>query len=107
MPDARVAQTFVVEVSDAPETLSNAYAFVKTLYLNKRDTRVILCGQASLCERVIAATHHFLCARPTWLETTKLEADAHLTALAAKISAAEIGTSRFYNNIGGAGSQHG
>lgn len=107
MLDASVAQTLVVEVSDTPEVLCNVYAFVKTLYLNKRDTRVILCGQAGLCERVISATHQFLRVRPAWLEMAPLEADAHLTALAAKISATEIGTSRFYNNAGGEGLQHG
>ena len=107
MLDASVAQTFVVEVGDAPEGLCPVYAFVKTLYLNQRDTRVILCGRASRCERIISATDRFLRARPTWLETARLEADAHFTVLAAKISATEIGTSRFNNNAGGAGLQHG
>lgn len=105
--DAVLAQTFVVEVGAAPELLCNTYGFIKTLYLNQLDTRVILCGEAALCERVISATHHFMHARPAWLEWINLAEDAHLTALAAKISAAEIGTSRFYNNAGGEGLQHG
>lgn len=107
MPDGCVAQTFVVEVSAAPEVLCHVYAFVKTLYLNKRDTRVILYGEAVPCERIILATHHFLRAPLSWLEEVNIEEDAHLAALAAKIAAAEIGTSRFYNNAGGEGLQHG
>lgn len=105
--DAGPEQTFVVEVSTAPEALCNTYSFIKTLHLNQLNMRVILCGQPAPCERVISATHHFMHTRPVCLECINLAEDAHLTALAAKISSAETGTSRFYNNTGGVGLQHG
>ena len=105
--DASVAQTVVLEVGVAPEMLCHSYALVKTLYLNPIASRVMLCGEAALCERLVAATRHFLSARLDWLETVTLEPDAHLTALAAKISAAETGAGRFYNNAAGEGLHHG
>ena len=105
--DLHTAQTLLVEMIAAPEALCNAYALIKTLHANPLHVRVILCGEASVCERVISATQHFLQARPAWLGTACIEGDAHLAALAARISAAEITTSQFYNNTGGEFAQHG
>lgn len=105
--DAGLAQTFVVEVSAAVEVLCNTYGFIKTLSLNQLNMRVILCGQSAQCERVISATRRFMQTRPAWLEWINLAEDGHLTALAAKISAAETGAGRFYNHAGGEGLQYG
>ena len=101
--DPRTSQTLVVDVSShQPEALCKVYALLKTLHQHNLNWRVILCGEPALCDRIIAATHYFISAQSSWLEVASLEADAHLTALAARISAAEVSTGRCFNkNIGG------
>lgn len=105
--DARTPQTLFVALSTLPDRISRTYALIKTLHENRLDWRVLLLGESTVAERLVSATDYFLRAHSKCLEQVNIEADAHLTALAAKISAAEIGTSRFYNNAGGEGLQHG
>jgi hypothetical protein len=101
--DPRTQQTLIVDVSpQQPEDLCKVYALLKTLHQHNLNWRVILCGEPAVCDRIIAATHYFIPAQSNWLEVASLEADAHLTALAARISAAGVGTSRCFNkNIAG------
>ena len=106
--DPRTSQTFIVEVSAQPEATCNAYALLKTLYQHKLDGRVFLWGDPAGCERVISATHFFLQAHLGLWEVLSGEGDAHLAALAAKISAAEISTNRLLDkNTGGECAQYG
>lgn len=101
--DPLTQQTLIVDVNPLqPEVLCKVYALLKTLHQHNLNWRVILCGEAPLCDRIIAATHHFIPAQSSWLEVASLEADAHLAALAARISAAEVSTVWCFNkNIGG------
>lgn len=105
--ESRTPQTLLVWLHAHSDTLEHAYALIKILHQHKLPWRVILMGDAALAERVMAAVAYFLPAQSGWLEYMNLEADAHLYALAAKISAAESGTRPFENNTGEEYAQHG
>lgn len=105
--DSRTPQILLVALSAHPDTLEYAYALIKTLHQHKLDWRVLLIGEAALAERVIAATSYFLSAQTRLLEYVNLDADAHLHALAARISAAQCGASQLNTNTGGECAQHG
>lgn len=105
--ESRTPQILLVALNAHSDTLPNAYALIKTLHQHKRDWRVVLIGEAVLAERVMAAVAYFLPAQSGWLEYMNLDADAHLHALAARISAAESGTRPFDNNTGEEYAQHG
>ena len=105
--DSRTPQILLVALSAHPDTLEYAYALIKALHQQKLDWRVLLIGEAALAERVIAATSYFLPAQTGLLEYVNLDADAHLHALAARISAAEWGASQLNTNTGGECAQHG
>ncbi len=95
--DPRTQQTLIVDVNPQPEALCKVYALLKTLHQHNLNWRVILCGEPASCARIVATTHYFMPAQSQWLEVASLEADAHLTALAARISAAEVSTGRCFN----------
>ena len=105
--DPRTPQTLVVGLNAHPDALCNTYALIKTLRQNKLDWRVMLLGEPALGERLVSATDHFMQGGSPRLELVNIEADAHLVALAARISAAGMGTSQFYTNTGGECAQHG
>ena len=105
--DRSTPQTLIVDVSPEDTDACHAYALVKTLREHRLNYRVVLCGDVLRCERVLQATHHFMPGLAGPVEVVRGEGDALLTALAAKISAAEIATSRFHNNTGGKFAQHG
>ncbi len=105
--DHRTKQMLIIEVSALPDAVCNVYALLKTLHENKLKWRVILWGDPALCERVVSALHYFKRASSGLVEIVDVEADAHLTSLAARISAAEKGASPFHPNIGGESAQHG
>lgn len=105
--DSRTPQILLVALSMHPDSLEHAYALIKTLHQQKLDWRVILICEAALAERVIDATSYFLSAQTGLLEYVNLDADAHLHALAAKISAAQWGASQLNTNTGGECAQHG
>jgi len=105
--ESRTSQTLLLALSAHPDVLADTYALIKTLHQNKCDWRVILLGESALAERVMAATTYFMPTRSVWLESANIETDAHLAALAARISAAEWGASQFYTNTGGECAQHG
>jgi hypothetical protein len=105
--ESRTPQSLLVALSTHHDTLAHAYALIKTLHQHKLDWQVILIGEAALAERVMAAVAHFLPAQSGMLEYMNLDADAHLHALAARISAAEWGASQLNTNTGGECAQHG
>ena len=105
--DGHTPQTLIVNVGPEADAVYHAYALLKTLRENKLDYPVILCGDALRCERILQATRHFMPASSGTVEVITGEGDALFTALAARISAAEIATSRFHNNTGGKFAQHG
>lgn len=105
--DPSTPQTLVVALNAHPDALCNTYALIKTLHQNKLAWRVMLLGESSLGERLVSATDYFMQGASPCLERVNIEADAHLAALAARISAAGIGTSPFYTNTGGECAQHG
>lgn len=105
--DSRTPQMLLVALSANPDSLEYAYALIKTLHQQKFDWRVLLIGEAALAERLIAATSYFLPAQTGLLEYVNLDADAHLHALAARISAAQWGASQLNSNTGGECAQHG
>ena len=105
--DPRTPQTLVVALNAHPDALCNTYALIKTLHQNQLAWRVMLLGEPALGEQIISAAAYFMQAVSPRLERVNIEADAHLVALAARISAAGMGASRFYNNTGGECAQHG
>ena len=105
--DSRTPQTLLVALNAHPDTLTHAYALIKTLHQHKLDWRVILIGEATLAERIKAAVTYFLPAQSGMIEYRNLDADAHLHALAARISAAESSIRPFDNNTGEECAQHG
>lgn len=105
--DSRTSQILLVALSAHPDTLDHAYALIKTLHQQKLDWRLLLIGDAALAERVMATVAYFLPAQYGSLEYVNLDADAHLHALAARISAAEWGASQLNSNTGGECAQHG
>lgn len=100
-------QMLVVALDTHPDALTHAYALIKSLHQHQLDWQVMLLGEAALADRVIAAVAYFLPAQSGRVEYTILEADAHLRALAAKISAADLGIRPFDNNTGEDCAQHG
>lgn len=105
--ESRTPQTLLVALSAHPDVLADTYALIKTLPQNNRDWRVMLLGEFALAERVMAATTYFMPTRSAWLESANIETDAHLAALAARISAADLGIGPFDNNTGKEYAQHG
>ena len=105
--DTRTPQILLVALSAHPDSLKYAYALIKTLHQQKLDWRVLLIGEAAFAERIIAATSYFLPAQTGLLEYVDLGADAHLHALAAKISAAQWSASQLNTNTGRECVQHG
>ena len=105
--DGHTPQTLIINVGHEADAVYNPYALLKTLHENKLDYPVILCGDVLGCECILQATRHFMRASSGAVEVVTGEGDALFTALAARISAAEIATSRFYNNTGGKFAQHG
>lgn len=105
--ESRTPQTLLVALNAHPGTLANTYALIKTLHQHTLDWQVILFGEAALAQRVMSAVTYFMPAQSGWLEYMNLDADAHLHALAARISAAEWGASQLNTNTGGECAQHG
>ncbi len=105
--DPRTPQTLVVALNAHPDALCNTYALIKTLHQNKLVWHVMLLGESTPGEQIISAAAYFMQEVSPSLELVNIEADAHLVALAARISAAEMGASQFYTNIGGECAQHG
>ena len=105
--DSSTPQILLVALSAHPDTLANVYALIKTMHQHKLNWQVLLIGDAALAERVMAAVAYFLPAQCGSLEYVNLDADAHLHALAARISAAEWGASQLNTNTGGECAQHG
>ncbi|MHB8915839.1 MAG: hypothetical protein ACYC4K_08505 [Thiobacillus sp.] len=100
-------QVLLVALDAHPDTLTPAYALIKTLHQYKLDWQVILIGDAATSERIKAAVAYFLPAQSDMPEYINLNADAHLHALAAKISAADSGIRMFDNNTEEDCAQHG
>ena len=75
-----------------------AYALMKTLAMRKLDWRVILLGDAALAARLLAARAHFLPEVVPTVEYNHLDSDAHLRAVAARISAADADMRPEQNN---------
>ena len=100
-------QQLVVALNAQADTLTHAYALIKTLHQHKFEWRVILLGEAMLADRLIAAVAYFLPAQTDWLEYVNLDTDAHFRALAARISAADGSKHPFENNTGENCAQHG
>lgn len=105
--DTRTSQALIVALNARPDMLDPAYALIKTLHQSKLDWHVLLLGDSAPAERVMAAAAYFMPAQSARLERANIDADAHLHALAARISAAESGTRPFDNNTGGECAQHG
>lgn len=100
-------QILLIALDAHPDALSQAYALIKTLHQVQLDWQVILLGDAAHADRVMAAVGYFLPAQSGRVEYMNLAADAHLHALAAKISAADSGIRPFDNNTGEDCAQHG
>ena len=96
--ESRTQQVLLVALDTHSDALTHAYALIKTLHQPQLNLRVILMGEAALANRLIAAAAYFLPAQAGWVEYSNLDADAHLHALAAKISAADSGIRPFDNN---------
>jgi len=105
--DCATRQILLVALEAHPDALTHAYALIKTLHQQQLNWQVMLIGEAALASRVIAAVTYFMPAQSGMVEYRNLEADAHLHALAARISAADSGIRPFDNNTGEDCAQHG
>lgn len=98
-------QVIVLDVCS--DKLGLAYALLKTLQQRRLAWQLILTGEAAAAARLIEAAAHFLQPVCGELVYMNLATDAHLRAVAARISAADAGTRSLHNNTEEDCAQHG